>query len=271
MEIKPSPLTFDELLTGVDRGTVLIPPFQRSFVWKAKEIVFLLDSIYRGYPIGSFIFWRTSKRLPHHKQIGGLELQEPPIGSTINYVLDGQQRITSLYAAVRGAEIEDTKLNFYFDLSIGRFSYDSKEDEDEGARSLTVIPLSKIFVKGPEYHKYMRTFPEQYSRTFSEDLFFRFNNYSFSAIYVEEKAEAKNGNDDIKKIVNIFSRINETGRKLTVVAEMVADARGEGFLLREKLDELQNQHPELQDISEEAILQTCSIILNNKRCHKRKS
>ena len=56
MDVRPDYVIFRDLVDGVASGKIQIPPFQRSFVWESKDIRFLLDSIYRGYPIGSFIF-----------------------------------------------------------------------------------------------------------------------------------------------------------------------------------------------------------------------
>ena len=117
LKLDPRKVSFDDLLKGVDKyvGT----PFQREFVWSPTEICFLLDSIYRGYPIGSFTVWKTLRRLHHHREIGGIKLNDVAKGSLIDYVLDGQQRITSLYAAIRGAQIEGEKYVFYFNLTSG--------------------------------------------------------------------------------------------------------------------------------------------------------
>ena len=262
MKIKPDTISFDEILTGVGKSLIQIPPFQREFVWSAKAIKELLDSIYRGYPIGSFIFWKTSMRLPRHRKIGGLKIADPPENITIDYVLDGQQRITSLYAAVRGAKIEDMHYKFYFDLSIGKFDY-TKIDSNNENKDIFRVPLEKIFVDSPEYFRYVSKFPEKYQNILA-DLYSRFKQYSFSVIYVMEEETLKEGDNDIKKIVNIFTRINETGKRLTVVSKMIARSWGEDFDLREKLNELLYTE-ELETIREETILQIASVILNDKK------
>ncbi|OGF88713.1 hypothetical protein A3I94_01375 [Candidatus Giovannonibacteria bacterium RIFCSPLOWO2_02_FULL_43_54] len=267
MKIKPLPISFDELLNGVDKSAIQIPPFQRNFVWVPKMITDLLDSIYRGYPIGSFIFWKTNKRLPFHREIGGLKINESLPGSRIDYVLDGQQRITSLYAAVRGATIDDEKYNFYFDVSIGKFDYSKIDENADQGNDRSRIPLDKIFVEGPVYRQYIKQFPDKYQEIL-DDLFFRFKNYAFSVIYVQEDNEQENENN-LKRIVSIFSRINDTGKKLTVVAKMIARCWGENFDLRSRLNQLLNDSEELSGIREETILQIASTILNNKKCKSR--
>jgi len=268
LKIDPRKVVFDEILKGVDKSTIQIPPFQREFVWSPSNIRFLLDSIYRGYPIGSFIFWRTSRRLPHHRQIGGIELVDSTTGSLVDYVLDGQQRITSLYAAVRGAKIQGEKYTFFFNLKKGGFEYEKiKEGINNSDELATRIPLEKLFSDSRvDYFRYVTQFPEEYQDLLN-DLYDRFRSYAFSIIYVQED---ENGEEDqvesVKKIVNIFSRINGTGKPLSVVAKMVARCWGEGFDIREKFDEFYDKSDELENIREETILQATSVILNQRRC-----
>ena len=273
LRIKPQPITFNDLIKGVDKSTIQIPPFQRSFVWTAKAITELLDSIYNGYPIGSFIFWQTLKRLPRHREIGGEKLADIAPGSLINYIIDGQQRITSLYAAVKCAEIEDERLRFYFDLTTGSFNYSRiKNDEDDEDSQFeidpTLIPLDKLFVNSAEYYSYVENFPSNF-RPVLHDLYTKFNEYAFSVIYIQNEDEDRNienNRDDIESIVKIFSRINDTGKKLTVVAKMVAKCWEKNFNLRDKLNELLPPGTPLAEIRDETILQICSVILNGKKC-----
>ncbi len=268
LKITPRAIKFDELIKGVDKSLIQIPPFQRNFVWKVNQIVELLDSIYNGYPIGSFIFWKTQKILPRHREIGGKKLNEIFSGSQIDYVIDGQQRITSLYAAVKCAKIEDDRIRFYFDLTTGKFSYKRIADIEEVEQSQAIVPLDKLFVNHNEYYEYIRSFPEKFSFVLN-DLYVKFKDYSFSVIYIQNEDEDKSiesDRGDIEKIVKIFSRINDTGKKLTVVAKMIAKCWEKNFNLRDKLNELIPPNSELEEIREETILQGASVILNDKKC-----
>jgi len=273
MKIKVDDVSFNDLLVNVEKCLIQIPPFQRNFVWSARAIVDLLDSIYKGYPIGSFIFWKTVKRLPHHRQIGGVDLNDKvPQGTLIDYVLDGQQRITSLYAAVRGAKIEEEYYKFYFDLSTGKFNYERvSEEEENNKKSLpdfTLVLLPNIFVESANYFKYIEQFPERH-RNVLHDLFNRFKEYPFSIIYVRDEEEGVNrvdNREDLEKIVKIFLRINDTGKKLSLVAKMTALCWEKNFDLSKKFDELLPESGELATIREDTILQIASAILNNKKC-----
>ncbi len=278
LRIRPLPINFADLIKGVDKSAIQIPPFQRNFIWSAKEITELLDSIYKGYPIGSFIFWKTRKRLPRHREIGGEKLNDIASGSLIDYIIDGQQRITSLYAAVKCAKIDGERIRFYFDLTTGKFDYarinndeDNSNENEDAEINYTLVPLDKLFVDANEYFEYLGNFPKNFSLLLN-DLYTKFKDYSFSVIYVQNEDEDKdveNNRDDIEKIVRIFYRINDTGKKLTVVAKMVALCWEKNFNLRDKLNEILPLDSDLAEIKEETLLQIASVILNNKKCRSK--
>lgn len=92
------------LLRRVREGDVLIPRFQRPFVWTDAQRMLLLDSIRRRLPIGALIVWRTmTQELQCFEQIAGVAIKADPAsrrGEVKTYVLDGHQRLTTLYAAL---------------------------------------------------------------------------------------------------------------------------------------------------------------------------
>ena len=99
---KPNSLNYQNLIAKIEQGNIKIPQFQRKFVWDIDETAGLLDSILKGYPIGSFIIWKTNERLRSVRNIGGMTFPDTPAGEMVQYVLDGQQRMTSLYVALKG-------------------------------------------------------------------------------------------------------------------------------------------------------------------------
>ena len=106
--------SYTTLFNAIDEGTIKIPQFQRDFVWDKTKTASLVDSIIKGFPIGTFILWRTSEELRHVKNIGNVALQKAPKGEQVSYILDGQQRITSLYAIRKGiiATKDDEQLDY---------------------------------------------------------------------------------------------------------------------------------------------------------------
>ncbi|MEZ5235483.1 MAG: DUF262 domain-containing protein [Acidimicrobiales bacterium] len=112
----------DDLVFNVRAGKVRLPDFQRRFRWTASDIERLFDSIYRGYPIGTLLFWK--RQAPGGiVAFGGVEWSVPEVPEAL-WVIDGQQRITSLTLAVlsdlRAAEL-DRRFNLYFDPQTEEF------------------------------------------------------------------------------------------------------------------------------------------------------
>jgi len=104
----PIPRALNELITEVENGKLGLPELQRGYVWKAKKVRDLLDSMYKGYPIGYLMIWNGQDNSEKAKQIG---IDSHAYGSPISLVIDGQQRLTSLYAVMRGKKIMDDKFN----------------------------------------------------------------------------------------------------------------------------------------------------------------
>src|SRR5438477_4928343 len=120
---EPQSVTFSNLFAEIENGTIKIPQFQRDFVWSKAKSAKLLDSIVKGYPIGTFIIWKTNERLRSIRNLGGVSLPETPKGDAVKYVLDGQQRLTSLFVTLKGLTItrgqsgEDFS-KFWVDLTV---------------------------------------------------------------------------------------------------------------------------------------------------------
>lgn len=90
-------LKVSNLVSDVDSGIIALPDLQRPFVWKDKQIRDLFDSLYRGLPTGLIILWEIGGRNDEFKPIG---FDKPT--SPNRLVIDGQQRLTSLYAVFTG-------------------------------------------------------------------------------------------------------------------------------------------------------------------------
>src|SRR3954454_16499171 len=91
--------TVEELVSMVERGELRLPEMQRRYVWRAPRVRDLLDSLYRGYPSGSILVSETDEQQP---SIGlAVHQQESPFAGH-KLLLDGQQRLTSLCAVLRG-------------------------------------------------------------------------------------------------------------------------------------------------------------------------
>ena len=92
--------TLSSLMQAIAHGQLGLPDIQRPFVWKNVSVRDLFDSMYRGYPIGYLLFWETGVR-PGTRQIGTDQKQLVPT----RVIVDGQQRLTSLYAVMHGIPV----------------------------------------------------------------------------------------------------------------------------------------------------------------------
>ena len=85
------------LVEQIDTGMLSVPDLQRPFVWKPARVRDLFDSLYRGYPAGYFLFWSTPALVDSHS-VGAA-----PVDATgLKMIVDGQQRLTSLYSVLKG-------------------------------------------------------------------------------------------------------------------------------------------------------------------------
>src|SRR5438105_2750425 len=91
--VTPHPI--DTLLTWVKSKEIAIPEIQRPFVWEATKVRNLLDSLYQGYPVGYLIAWRNPT----------VKLKDGTSSAGKRILIDGQQRVTALMAALLGREV----------------------------------------------------------------------------------------------------------------------------------------------------------------------
>lgn len=261
---EPLPVTFTSLMGDIEKGTIKIPQFQRDFVWSKERSARLLDSIVKGYPIGTFILWKTKEELRALRNLGGLDLPPTQEGDFIHYVLDGQQRLTSLFASLKGLKIqredhEDDYSEFYLDL-------EAAEDE----------PIVLTERADTDHHRTIRLHDLLYGKLktltgYPEPLQDRIqsyrdriNAYQFSAILVKEAP--------IDVATEIFTRLNVSGKPLSVFEIMVAktfDSKRD-FDLAEKFDALVAELDTVDygTLPESVVLQTISILLV-RECRKK--
>src|SRR6476646_2776683 len=93
-----------QLISDIELGRLALPELQRPFVWKKSKVRDLLDSMYRGFPVGYILLWNTAADVAS-KQVGVGERQDAPT----RFIVDGQQRLTSLYAVFTGTEVTNRR------------------------------------------------------------------------------------------------------------------------------------------------------------------
>jgi uncharacterized protein with ParB-like and HNH nuclease domain len=100
-EHRPVPEKITDLAARVVDGRIRLPKFQREFVWSRQQVLDLLDSIARNYPIGSFLLWNSdSASLASDQNVAGLAVEPPEDGENTAYLLDGCQRLSTICGAL---------------------------------------------------------------------------------------------------------------------------------------------------------------------------
>ena len=105
------------ILDHIDNGHMALPEFQRGYVWRRNQVRGLFESLYRRHPVGGLLVWATEAETTEHRGDG------PVVAGIVKMLLDGQQRLTSLYGVIRGKppkffdgdERSFTKLRFHLE------------------------------------------------------------------------------------------------------------------------------------------------------------
>lgn len=281
----------DELLSK----NYQIPTFQREVVWEKENVKKLWDSIYKFYPLGSVLIWKTDLKLQNHRQVGGHQITDPNFNRTeYQYILDGQQRTTSLLTSLYGGKIENRPgfdPTLYVDLTIqidsetddesykNRFLFWDEIDDRNGEirqnigkkkRYIEGLIVKLIEIKnnfGSVERRLVEHENDSYKdydnpvrkelRRLKEIL----DNYRISFIEVK--------GIQVAEVCQIFERINQAGKPLNIFDIVVAKTfkpqaqEDKGFYLREIIDDFrstnQSKFLEIDDLD---YLQTLAILIN---------
>ncbi|MEA3451066.1 MAG: DUF262 domain-containing protein, partial [Bacteroidota bacterium] len=269
--IKPTDKGITTYLDELKNQDYQIPTFQREVVWEKGNVKKLWDSIYKFYPLGSILVWKTKIKLHNHREIGGHKIINENFNKTeYQYLLDGQQRTTSLLTSLYGGEI-DGKENFnpslYVDITVEntddtddesykkRFLYWEEIDDKEGSLKRNtgrkkrfndglILKLIDIKEDYNEIQKKVIKHPEI--------------NLNFDHPYIEELGRIKQVLDNyrlsfielkgiqVSEVCQIFERINQAGKPLDIFDIVVAKTfrpkldNDNGFYLRDLIEEFRS-------------------------------
>lgn len=262
---KPDSRKYHDLINDLERGVIKVPKFQREFVWPIEKTAALLDSIVKGYPIGTFILWKTDYRMGDVKDIGNIALPPTPVDRQVEYVLDGQQRMTSLFAAYKGAKIarpgqkkvtDFGEIYVNLDLTLG--------DEDQVVVTELpevphkCVPLADVL--SFDWKIGMRLTQAGFTNdemNHAGKLKEAFTTYDFSLVTLTR--------EDINSAIEVFTRINTGGSVLTLFEIMVAKTYDEarGFDMQVQWGKLEAELDEVgyDGVSPSTILQLLALVL----------
>lgn len=256
------PIFINELIQKVHAGQIRIPSFQRGFVWDADRVAHLMDSIYKGFPFGSLLFWRTKTPLKTERRLGPFLLPDGDPDFPLDYILDGQQRATSIFGVFQSAlrpcaGEDDTIFKIYFDLSSESTVQDSNfiYVPDHQVNREQHFPLRLLF-NPPEYRRYTRDLPEAVASKV-DVLYERFTTARIPIQTFET--------DDRAAVAIVFERINRMGVELDTLQLLSAWTWSDDFDLQEQFSELAEELSPFgfKDVGEDSdlLLRCCAAIL----------
>lgn len=231
-------LTIREIVSLIISGQIRVPAFQRGFVWEANSVAYLMDSIYKGYPIGSILFWRTRQKLNFERKLGAFTLPEADPAYPIDYILDGQQRITSLFGVfqtdIHGVESTEDWTRIYFDY---RADPNAQESQFVAIPATETIDTNRHFLLRTlfdtvEYRKATKDFDDELAEKIDRvQSKFKEARIPIQTISTEDRTT----------VAIVFERVNQRGVELNTLQLLSAWAWSEEFDLQRQFDDLSSE------------------------------
>ena len=218
-EVVPEVVFLGKLVERIADGKIRVPRFQRAFVWRQTDLHALLDSILRGFPIGSILVWDTEEDIESTRRIGPMEISSRPDGM-IGYLLDGQQRVSTLVGTLRLTDgmnetVDQVDWRVYCNLETREFH--RAPAEGVGPQHFPVRSLLNTagFFAACRRIESEVDDPVRSQKWLDEAdrLANAFRDYQLPLIRVRDA--------DLDSAVTVFARLNRTGRKMAA-DEMVS-------------------------------------------------
>ena len=209
------------ILDRIEMGSLVLPQFQRGYVWKRADVADLMRSLYRDYPVGSLLIWETAATPQSVKGTRSLA------AGVHELLLDGQQRVTSLYGIINGKApgfcFGDTRafLNLYFNVESEEFEFYGPVKMRNDPRWVSVTEL----MQHDEWH-----FEDQMKQLSSElrsEYMKRLSRICKLKDRVFQVEKVTGATMTMDKVVDIFNKVNSGGTKLSkgdlALAKICAD------------------------------------------------
>ena len=226
------------ILDNIERRGLSLPMFQRGYVWTRPQVKKLMNSMYRGYPVGGLLIWET------RAEDADIRGDNVSASGAISLLLDGQQRVTSLFGIIRGSPppFFDGDSNAFNDLY---FNLHSQEFEFRSPLKMALdtrwVNVSQLF-EARGVSSILRELDR--SNAYSDD---QLNDYEERALRVVNIRNADipiqivSGEDKTTDVVvEIFNEVNAGGRKLSNADLALARVGGQWpevrDIMRERLD-----------------------------------
>jgi Protein of unknown function DUF262 len=200
----------DELLTDIGHGTLKLPEFQRGYVWTRDQVRTFVQSLYRGHPTGHLLIWHAYGPV----KARGTSAESP--GTTL-LLLDGQQRLTTLYALITGKpppfyDGEHLFFDLHFNVVDEEFSFYNKSLMDGNP---VWISVHEFLRKGMNtYLDELYDLPEADQQVARQSLS-KLNGLDKIHSYYYQIDDLKDPKLTLDEVVEIFNRVNSKGTPLS--------------------------------------------------------
>ena len=225
------------ILDQIDSGVIALPEFQRGYVWSREQVRRLMRSLYRTYPVGVFLMWETQAETAETRSDTGASV------GVVKLLLDGQQRITSLYGIVRGKPPRffdgDARAftGLHFHLETEEFEFYGPKKMDNNPFWVNVTQLMQM--GAGEYAP--RLFVDERLLPNAPAFLARLNAIDKIKEREFHTEEITGANRQLDEVVEVFNEVNSGGKKLSKadlalakVCARWADARSEMKVRLEK-------------------------------------
>lgn len=193
----------EDLMLEIALGRLRIPTFQRRLAWDRSDARKLVDSLYRGYPVGTLLFWQTSAPADQWRW-GALEIRADERQDAW-LVVDGQQRLVSLARVLLTSDTQSEDFALYFDLDSSEFVFPPSQGalEEDTSRWL---PLNRVLDSEKLFEWLYEKEPSKERRERALQLGKRLREYDIPAYIVRSDSEGT--------LREIFGRLNSMGKRL---------------------------------------------------------
>ena len=287
---EPSKISIEEIYHHIENGIYGIPDFQRPWVWTNKQLEGLWESIFNSYYIGSILLWESQNKIFNSVPIRGsdIKLENPTM------VLDGQQRLSSIYYAIKSHDKGLTDTNRPYALFLNINAYLDSKNESSLIIGYTIkrAKQKKLFDQQIQFQE--KIFPLSKLETKNyKDWLYEFRDYLSDVEEIDKEKAKKYYNilDDLfdyvwskygipvvslppdltlEHVVNVFEKINNSGTKLNVFDLLNARFKIHGVVLRELLNKslecenIKKVNKKYHDKIINHVLQTISLYNTNK-------
>ncbi|WP_460727906.1 GmrSD restriction endonuclease domain-containing protein [Nocardia heshunensis] len=218
---EPTIVPVSRLADRVLTGEIVLPKYQRAFVWGPNQVLHLLDSVLRNYPIGSLLLWDTTEQLASEETVAGLKVDPPRPGRPVKYILDGQQRLASIIGALHGGT---GFWDIAYDLDKELF-YQRVPESPTGPH---ILPMREVSSAGSLLGRVAELSPELRER--ATELYEQFTNYLVPVVTLDHMSAEESA--------EVFVRINSTGTTMNIVDVARAGTWSPDFDLKEEIESL---------------------------------